>query len=73
MKNLDLSSNRLTRDQMRSVMGAQKSFDFAECSATCLDSQGYAYTITCSGGHSCTSSDFNGCSSGDDVKTCPHH
>lgn len=77
MKNLNSRFVSLSREEMSHLFGGRQipvaSLAAAECSATCLDSQGYAYNITCSGGSSCSSSDFNGCSSGDDIKTCPQH
>ena len=56
---------KLERNQMSLILGG------ATCTAYCTNpNTGHDYTISCSGGSSCSSSDYNGCSSGSDVKSC---
>jgi len=72
-----MNAHQLNKAEMKTIFGGLVPAEFinedAQCSATCLDAQGNEYIVTCSGGSSCTSSDYNGCESGSDRKRCPDH
>lgn len=60
-------SELLQRNHLNSIFGGY--LDVATCSADCLDGNGNTYTVKCEG-NNCTSSDYNGCSSDKETKSC---
>lgn len=70
LKNLKLEVNdMLQRNQLKTVFGGYGGYGASSCSADCTKN-GVKSTVTCTGTN-CSSTDFVGCKSDTESKSCP--